>query len=48
VPFSTPQPVKELDLDDEQFDPWLSPDLRTIVFTSRHEEGTPRLYYATR
>lgn len=45
--FGTPAPVTELNSTDSDTDPWLSPDGRTMYFTS-NRDGTQRLWQTTR
>jgi hypothetical protein len=45
--FSEPQPITELNTTSKERDPWLSPDLRYIIFTS-NRSGTYLIYQATR
>ena len=46
-PFNTPAVVLELGTGDDDEDPWLSPDLRTLYFV-RNTGGEKRIYRATR
>ena len=46
-PFGTPVPVAELNTGLRESDVWLSPDMRTIYFTSR-AGGSADIYMATR
>ncbi|MEO7092751.1 MAG: hypothetical protein ABI175_05840 [Polyangiales bacterium] len=45
--FSAPVPISTLNTNADESDPWLSPDLRTIVFTRGTDIGRD-LYFATR
>jgi hypothetical protein len=45
--FSTPEPLVELNSGDNERDPWLSPDLRTLLFCS-NREGSYQVYQARR
>lgn len=46
-PFSPPVPVEGLNGPGQDEDPWISPDLRTVVF-ARDDGGGQRLFIATR
>jgi Tol biopolymer transport system component len=46
--FSSPVPVSELNTDEREEDPWLSPDGRTIWFASSRGSGVFHLFTATR
>lgn len=47
APFDPPVPIPGLASPNDDQDPWISPDGRTIVFAS-DRGGTPDLYFATR
>ena len=46
-PFDPPQRVRELSTSLDDVDPWLSPDLHTMVFMS-YRTGNGDIYSATR
>ena len=46
-PFSAPQPISELNTPSLEADPWLSPDLRYLVFAS-DRSGDSEIYEAWR
>jgi Tol biopolymer transport system component len=46
--FSAPEPVDELNSDEREEDPWLSPDGKTIWFASSRNLGVFHLFTATR
>jgi Tol biopolymer transport system component len=47
-PFMAPEPVDELNTDEREEDPWVSPDGRTIWFASGRGSGVFHLFTATR
>jgi Tol biopolymer transport system component len=48
VAFGVPEPVAELNTDEREEDPWVSPDGRTIWFASAIDGGVFHLFTATR
>ena len=47
MPFGAPQAITELDSPARDMDPWLTPDLRTMVFAS-NRSGEYEIYWTTR
>jgi hypothetical protein len=46
--FATPSPIAELNTASNDRDPWVSPDRRTMYFTSTRDAGSDEIFVSTR